>query len=91
MRSDIEMPQPANLVPLPPIDYDHFRAIAVIERRKAIAAFPGSVRRWMKSTFQRLFSTSPTFRPLPAHATGHQNLWLKTDEPLAAALTEPQF
>jgi hypothetical protein len=51
MGSDIEMPQPANPIPLPPIDYDHFRAIASIERRKAIAAFPGSVRRWMKSIF----------------------------------------
>jgi hypothetical protein len=63
MHSDIEMPpQPASQVTLPLVDYDHFRAIAVIERRRAIAAFPGSVRRWMKATFQGLFSTPPTFR-----------------------------
>jgi hypothetical protein len=45
-----------------PIDYDRYRAIAAYERRKAISAFPGAVRRWLTLAFRKLFSTSPPFR-----------------------------
>lgn len=62
--------------PLAAIDYDHIRAIAVIERRKAIYAFPSVVYGWTKSVFQRLFSTLRSFRGnSPGHGARHQNLW----------------
>ena len=73
MRPETEISQPASQEPAATIDYDYFRAVAVIERRKAIAAFPGQVRLWMKPVFQRLFSTFRLFRANPAR-------WLSTSK-----------
>lgn len=36
-----------------PIDIDKYVKIAVLERRRAIAAFPGDVGRWLRKTINR--------------------------------------
>jgi hypothetical protein len=66
MRHDIEMPHTAGQVPSSLIDYEHIRAMAVIERRNAIAAFPGVVRRWMKPSFKGCSRLFRHFVRLPA-------------------------
>ena len=81
MRPDTETPRPVDHEPPVPIDYRHFRALAVIERRKAIVGFPGAVRRWIKPIFRRLFSTLRPFRANP-------DPWLSTSKSAASRPTK---
>lgn len=57
------------------IDYDFHRHRATMERRAAIAAFPGQVRAALGRSWPALSRLRQKFMRMRDNAARHQNLW----------------